>query len=307
LVPYNERKARVLVTGSEGTIGRPLCKYLEAQGHVVTKVDLAHGEHVQRADIAIYDQIARVVDEAYPHVVFNLAAEFGRHNGEAFSQQLWASNAVGMKNMLRLQRACGFKLIHASSSEVYGEGPWDVDLLDEGVTERCALRHHNDYAMSKWVNEQQARIHGGDVVIPRFFNSYGPGEEYHPYRSVVCLFAYSSLHDLPYTVYRGYNRVFMHVADFVPSLARCMTLPAGTTINIGGSEYRSVEDLHEIIQREVGTSESEVTFLDQDGHNTVSKRPDISKARNLLGHDPQVTLEGGIYETVAWMRERYSR
>lgn len=294
-----------MVTGSEGTLGRPLCKWLEGEGHEVVRVDLAHGENVERADIGEYDQIARVVEEYYPQVVFNLAAEFGRHNGESFSRQVWNSNAVGLKNMLRLQKDTGFKLVHASSSEVYGEGPWDVEELDEGVTDRCALKHHNDYAMSKWVNEQQIRNHGGDVVTPRFFNAYGPGEEYHPYRSVVCLFTYRALHDLPYTVYRGYSRVFMYVDDFIPSLARCMNLPGGTTINIGGSEYRSVEELHEIVQREVGESKSEVWFEDQDEHNTVSKRPNIQLARSLLKHDPQVTLEEGVRRTVAWMRGRY--
>ena len=178
----------IVVTGSEGTIGRALCRYLkEHTDHKVLGIDLMHTDRgildgYTRANIADLSQIDDALRHA--HIVVNLAAEFGRLNGEEYPNELWASNVVGLKNILFLQNRYEFKLVHASSSEVYGEGPWFdsyddrvVELYEE-VTEQNALKHHNDYAMSKWVNEQQIRNHirdtGCEVIIPRFFNSYGP-------------------------------------------------------------------------------------------------------------------------------------
>ena len=306
--------ARVLITGALGVVGKALTSELKRRGHEVYGVDLAHSErgaldYYCRADVANYGLMHDLADHKFEHV-YHLAAEFGRVNGEEYPEALWRSNAVGTKNMLDLQTCYGYKLYLASSSEVYGEGPWDVEVLDEGVTDRCVLHHHNDYAMSKWVNEQQVRNHLRrnphlHVSPLRFFNSYGPGEHYHPYRSVVCLFIYNALKGLPYTVYRGYSRAFMYIDDFIPTLARCVEveLPNGQAINIGGSEVRGVEELHNIITKLVGPTKA--TFLDRDGHNTVSKIPNNKLAVELLGHSPKVGLEDGVAKTVEWMRGVY--
>ena len=86
--------------------------------------------------------------------VYHCAAEFGRWNGEDFYESLWRTNAVGTKNLIRLQIARGFRLIHFSSSEVYGDWP---DVMVETVMEEHEIKQLNDYAMTKWVNEMQVR------------------------------------------------------------------------------------------------------------------------------------------------------
>jgi dTDP-glucose 4,6-dehydratase len=144
------------------------------------------------------------------------------------------------------------------------------------------------------------------IVRLRFFNAYGPGEYYHKYRSVVCLFTYRALHDLPYTVYKNYHRVFMYIDDFTPTLATvCENFKPGEVYNIGGTEFVSVQHMSSLLLDYLGKSDELVTYLGEDKHNTLSKRPDVSKAARDFGHDPKVTLEEGIPATVEWMRSVY--
>ena len=124
---------KILVTGSKGIIGQKLTKELESRGHEVFGVDLLHhsGEvgFVQkmshekwtysRCDIGEYRQIERIIVEAGPFdIVYNCAAEFGRWNGEDYYEQMWKSNLIGLKHIIRLQEKLKFKLVHFSSSEV---------------------------------------------------------------------------------------------------------------------------------------------------------------------------------------------
>lgn len=307
---------KIIVTGHRGTLGQPLCKALR-QKHAVYGIDKDHGPEgwATRADVGHYRQLKRAL-EFYEvdgdTTVYHLAAEFGRHNGEDFYDTLWRTNAVGTKNVLLLQRQMRFRLIFASSSEIYGEGPFDREFMDENMPERTSPHHHNDYAISKWVNEQQirnaARQWGTESMVLRFFNAYGPGEYYHPYRSVIALFCYRALHGLPYAVFRGYHRVFQYAGDFIRTLAGACEKFCIETINLGGREYRPVVDAHHIISEQLGLDpyRPEVSWQDKDGHNTVNKRPDISKAEQLLNHNPSTTLEEGIAQTIAWMRETHS-
>ena len=196
-------------------------------------------------------------------------------------------------------------MIFASSSEIYGDS--DEPILNE---ESVLAQQKNDYAISKWVNELQCKNfrerHGNEIMTLRFFNAYGPGEMYTNYRSVVCLFCYRALHNIPYTVYEGYHRVFMYIDDFIPSLANvCERFIDGETVNIGGTEYRSVKDLSDIILKYLGKDDSFVVYESSDKHNVTNKKPDISKAKKILGHDPKITLEEGVKETLDWMMRHY--
>lgn len=303
----------ILVTGSLGTLGRPLVRALRKRGHSVTGLDIRHfsDDDFVRCDVSNFRQLERVFNEM-PRFdyVYHLAAEFGRNNGEDYYEQLWTTNVIGTKHMLTLQKLGAYdRLIFASSSEIYGEK--SKPILPEDLPLKEPLFHHNDYAISKWVNEGQIRNHiartGKEVLVLRFFNAYGPGEYYHPYRSVVCLFCYHALRREPFTVYRGYHRVFMYIDDFISTLATTSErFVAGETVNIGGREYRSVEDLAQIVIRECGGNSDLLRYEDFEKHNTVSKRPDIQKAMDLFGHDPKIELGEGVKRTVAWMREVYA-
>jgi dTDP-glucose 4,6-dehydratase len=300
---------KILVTGSQGTLGTHLVKELRGRGHEVWGCDLQHQADLQyiRADIASYRQLERVFERDYDFV-YHLAAEFGRINGEEYYDTLWQTNVIGTRNILEWQRKRGFKLIFASSSEIYGDK--HADILTEEITLQASIIQQNDYAVTKWVNEIQCmnfeKRYGSEIVRLRFFNAYGPGEYYHNYRSVVCLFCYRALFGIPYTVYKNYHRVFMYIDDFIPTLANVMEhFKSGEVYNIGGTEFRSVEELSQLVLDYTGASKSLVSYLPEDKHNIQNKRPDITKASREFGHHPKIPLEVGVPRTIEWMKSVY--
>jgi dTDP-glucose 4,6-dehydratase len=304
---------KILVTGACGTLGRPLVKELRKRGHTVWGCDLHHQADPQviRADIRSYRQLEQLLEQTGPvDYVYHLAAEFGRLNGEEYYETLWSTNVIGTRHILELQRHHDFKLIFASSSEIYGDRHEDV--LRESIPLEHSIIQHNDYATTKWVNEIQImnfeRRFDSPIMRLRFFNAYGPGEYYHNYRSVICLFCYRALFDQPYTVYRGYNRVFMYIDDFIPTLANaCEHFNAGEVFNVGGTEFQSVEYASNLILDYLRKDDSLITYLPEDAHNVQSKRPDISRAAEAFGHNPAITLAEGVPQTVEWMRSVYLR
>jgi len=302
---------KILVTGSKGTLGTPLVKELSRRGHEVWQCDLQHqrNENYIRADVSNYRQLERVFEANQYDYVYHLAAEFGRINGEEYYDTLWETNVIGTRNILEWQKKKGFKLIFASSSEIYGD--IHKDILSEDLPINQSIIQHNDYAVTKWVNEIQImnfeKRFGNECMRLRFFNAYGPGEYYHHYRSVVCLFCYRALFGIPWQVYEGYHRVFMYIDDFIPSLAKaCETFDPGEVVNIGGEEFRSVHELSDLILDYAGADPGLVSYLPEDEHNILNKRPDIEKAKKMFGHDPKITLEEGIPKTIEWMKEIYS-
>lgn len=303
--------AKILVTGSLGTLGRPLVRELKARGHDVWQCDMPHAGEDQyiRADVSEYRQLEKVFRAESYDFVYHLAAEFGRLNGEEYYETLWHTNVIGTRHMLELQREHGFKLIFASSSEIYGDR--HDPILHEDIPLQHSIIQQNDYAVTKWVNEVQVmnfeKRYGSEIVRCRFFNAYGPGEYYHSYRSVVCLFCYRAMFDLPFEVYDGYHRVFMYIDDFIPTLANvCERFKPGSVYNIGGEDYRSVRELSELILGHLGKDDSLVRYLPEDFHNVQNKRPDITRARNELGHDPKTLIQDGVPRTIEWMQAVYA-
>ncbi len=300
--------------GSKGTIGRPLVKELTHKGHDVFTCDSSHdyGYKHQRCDVSEYRQVAAALESGFDYV-YNLAAEFGRLNGEDYYEQLWKTNVIGLKNILRLQESKRFRLIHFSSSEIYGEPLLTPGtLLSEDLSERIPLKQKNDYAISKWVNELQIENSinrfGTETLTVRLFNAYGPGEYYTPYRSVVCLFIYRALHNLSYQVFSNYKRVFMYVDDAISTLANIVDrFKPGEVYNIGGEEFVEVKTVSDQILQYLRKDDSQVEYLPEDRHNVVSKRPDISKAKRDLGHNPRTRLIEGIPKTIEWMKQAYAK
>lgn len=301
--------SKILVTGSKGTLATPLVKELKQRGHKVWGCDLLHqkDENYIRADVSNYRQLERVFEHDYDYV-YHLAAEFGRINGEEYYDTLWQTNVIGTRNILEWQKKKGFKLIFASSSEIYGDK--HADILKEDMPLNYSIIQPNDYAVTKWVNEIQIinfeKRFNIEAVRCRFFNAYGPGEYYHNYRSVVCLFCYQALFSIPWVVYEGYHRVFMYIDDFIPTLANvCESFIPGEVYNIGGSEFRSVKELSDLIMEHTGAVKSLVSYLPEDKHNVLNKRPDITKAKEAFGHDPKIPLEVGVPKTIEWMKQVY--
>jgi len=262
-----------------------------------------------RADVGEFRQIERVFERLGPFdYVYHCAAEFGRWNGEDFYESLWQTNAIGTKNIIRLQERLRFRLVHFSSSEVYGDWP---EIMVEPVMDEYEIKQLNDYAMTKWVNEMQIRNsiaqYATETVVVRLFNTYGPGEFYSPYRSVNCRFLYCALRNLPWTVFRGHCRTSTYLADTVRTLANIVDrFNAGQTYNIGGNQMHSIEELSDVVLKVTGASPSLVQYRDSEILTTKLKRVDTSKSVHDLGHVNTYGLEEGMALTADWMRRVYS-
>lgn len=309
----------ILVTGGCGVVGTKLITELRQRNNFVISCDLHHQadevgfsiktdtpmSYYARCDIGEFRQIERIIKELGPFdYVYNCAAEFGRWNGEDFYENLWKTNVIGTKNIIRLQQIYNFRLIHFSSSEVYGDWP---ELMVETVPDEYAIKQLNDYAMTKWVNEMQ--MHNAintESIIIRLFNTYGPGEYYSPYRSVNCRFLYCALHGLPWTVFKGHFRTSTYLDDAIITLANIIdNFKAGEVYNIGGNSLHSIEDMSEIILNITGANKNLVQYRDSETLTTRIKKVDISKAVNDLDHKIRHTLKDGLSITADWMREIY--
>jgi len=313
---------RILVTGSKGVVGQKLVKDLQARGNSVFGVDIQHhpGEvgYIQnmsneewtysRCDIGEYRQIERIIDKAGPFdLVYNCAAEFGRWNGEDYFEQMWKSNLIGLKNIIRLQEEHKFKLVHFSSSEVYGDYE---DEMFEDVMDKHEIKQMNDYAISKWANEMQLansrQVFNTETVVVRLFNTYGDGEYYHPYRSVNCKFCYHALHNLPITVYKGYYRSSTYIDDCVRTIANISeNFISGRTYNIGSNQFHDIETLAKTIWDYTGASEDLIEFKEAEMLTTKIKKVNNELSVKELDHKESISLESGVQKTIDWMIDYY--
>jgi dTDP-glucose 4,6-dehydratase len=302
----------VLITGGLGAVGSHLATELKRRGHKVCIMDLPHsaGPHYYRGDVAEYRQFEQVITEVKPQLVYHLAAEFGRWNGEDFYETMWRANTVGTKHLLTLAKKYGYRSVVFSSSEVYGDyqGEMNEDvMMNEPVG---VIRPMNDYAISKWVNELQAMNaalrHGVEVVRVRLFNTYGPGEKYSDYRSVICKFCYYALTGKPFTVFRGHRRTSTYITDCVQGVAGiAQNFKPGEVYNIASDDEHSIEEAAEIVLAVTGANRHQVLYKDAEPFTTKQKKVRAEKARRDLGMKTTVRLPEGIANTVAWMREFY--
>ena len=301
---------KILVLGARGTVGWSLVGELNARGHSLLIADRGYfsAPNYLKCDIGNYRQLERIFLEHDVSFVYNLAAEFGRWNGEQFYENLWTTNVIGFKHLLRLQERFKFRMVHFSSSEVYG----DYDgVMVESVMDEHEIRQLNDYAMTKWVNEMQAlnsaSMFGTETVRVRLFNTYGPGEYYSPYRSALCIFCYHALHDLPYTVYLGHRRTSTFVSDTCKTLANIYkSFTPGEVYNIGGTDLHDMKTASDTILKILGKTDDIVTYKEGEPFTTTDKVVDVSKAVRDLNHESTVGLEEGLTRTLEWMKGVYN-
>lgn len=313
---------QVLVTGAMGVVGQALTRELRDRGYHVVGVDLSHGlDEVAfqvrqddpspayvRCDVAEYRELARVCDLMPFDFVYHAAAEFGRWSGEDWYERVWRTNCIGTRHMLEMQREHGFRCVYFSSSEVYGDLS---GVMTEGATERGCVQL-NDYAISKWANElqvrNQAQQHGTESVVVRLFNTYGPGEYYSPYRSVVCRMCYCAVRGLPFVVHRGHERSHLWIGDCVRALANLADdgrFHPGQVYNICSMAMQSIEALAARVFETAGAAAELVSYVDTEPMTVRTKRADNAAARHDLGFEETVDLDEGIRRTVEWMRRVY--
>ncbi|MFC2066160.1 NAD-dependent epimerase/dehydratase family protein [Chloroflexota bacterium] len=302
---------KVLVTGGLGFIGSNLVPELRKRGHEVWVCDLYHSEgpNYIRCDTTEHRQLERIFDQHDFDYVCHLAAEYGRWNGEDYYENLWLTNVIGTKNIIRLQEKNKFRMIFFSSAEVYGDYK---GVMSEDVMDKVPLKQMNDYAMTKWVGELQvlnsADMFGTETVRVRPVNAYGPHEHYSPYRGVIPVFIYKALRDEPYTLYLGHKRIFDYVEDTCRTFANIMdNFIPGEAYNVGGKEEweHEIKYVSDLILKYLKKDDSRVTCKEAEPFTTEVKHMDFSKSRRDLNHDPKIPLEEGIPKTIEWMKQLY--
>jgi len=307
---------RILVTGGAGFIGSNLCDRLIAEGHEVTAVDnliTGHAENIEH--LLLHERFHwRQMDivESLPvgewEAVFHLASPASPVGYSEHPIETMLVNSVGTHHALDAARANGARFLLASTSEVYG------DPLEHPQTEtywgnvnpvgpRACYDEGKRFAEAltvTYVRENQL-----DARIVRIFNTYGPRN--HPEDGrIVPTFCMQALQGAPITVFGDgqQTRSLCYVGDLVEGLLRAQ-FTAGTTgdvFNLGRPDEHSVLEYATIIQR-LAASSSPVVHLPAREEEIARRRPDIGKARRVLGWEPVTSLEKGLAETIAWFRQ----
>jgi len=306
---------KILVTGGAGFIGTNLVNELKNRGHEVTTLDLLHNDrnNYVRADVKNYRQLEQVFEDNDKFdYVYHLAAEYGRRNGENHYENLWETNIIGTKHMIKLQEQLGFRLIFFSSAEVYGDY---TGVMSEDVMENNPIKdtyQMNDYAITKWAGElmcmNSAAMFDTETVRVRPVNCYGPHEQFHPYKGFIPLFIYHSLFNKPYTVYKGHKRIIDYVEDTARTFANIVdNFKPGEVYNVGSKQEweHDIKEYSDMVLNAVGRDDSIVTYKKAEAFTTKVKTIDFSKAIKDLKHDPKVSPEEGIKKTVDWMKWYY--
>jgi len=305
---------KILVTGGAGFIGTNLVNELKKRGHEVVAVDLFNTDRDNyfRTDVRNFRQLEKVFAGRKFDYVYHLAAEYGRWNGEDYYENLWQTNVIGTKHMLRLQEKLKFKMIFFSSAEVYGD--YEGRMLENVMVNNPIKDTYqmNDYAITKWAGElmclNSAKMFGTETVRVRPVNCYGPHEHYTPYRGFIPKFIYHALFNKPFTVYKGHKRIIDYVEDSCATWANIIdNFISGKVYNVAGKPEweKPIEDYADIILKAIGKEGSLVTYKEAEPFTTKIKTIDCSEAVNDLKHDPKITPEEGIKRTVEWMKWKY--
>ena len=310
---------RILVTGGAGFIGSHLCERLLASGHEILCVDnfftgrrtnvahLLEDPHFELLRHDITFPLYVEVDEIY-----NLACPASPVHYQFDPVQTTKTSVLGAINMLGLAKRLRAKLLQASTSEVYGnpavhpqtEDYWGNvnpngrrSCYDEG--KRCAETLCFDYH----------RQHGVLIKVARIFNTYGP--RMHPNDGrVVSNFVVQALTGEPITVYGDgtQTRSFCYVSDLVDGLVRLMDAADEVTgpVNLGNPGEFTILELAEMVIN-LTNSPSSIAYASLPADDPVQRRPDITRARELLGWQPRIPLEEGLQRMIPYFEQRLRR
>jgi len=310
----------ILITGGAGFIGSHLAERLLADGHRVVVIDdLSTGrrenvEHLLdhpsfRLEVgSILDEtlLAPLVKEC--DMIYHLAAAVGVFLVVHSPVRTIESTALGTEGVLKLAWLGGKKVLLASSSEVYGKPAKVPFREDDDLVLGPPDKGRWSYGCSKLLDEFLALAYHRErrlpVVVARFFNIVGPRQVGH-YGMVLPRFVQQALDGGPITIYGDgtQTRSFTHVLDAVDCIIRLMNEPAasGQVVNVGNDREVSIRELAELV-RDIVRPDARITCIPYDqayaeGFEDLPRRvPDISKARRLVGYQPERTLEDVIRE-----------
>lgn len=309
---------KVLITGGAGFIGSHMAAYLLEQGHEVTIIDnyitgdkrniapLMHHErfHSIEADIVSED----LSDHPSYDGIFHLASPASPVQYMKYPIETLRTNANGTDNLLQyLTKHPSCRFLLASTSEVYGD-PLEHPQKETywGNVNPNGIRSCYDEAKryAEAISFSFMRSYDLDIRIARIFNTYGPQMEIDDGR-VVSNFVTQALTKQPITVYGSgdQTRSLCYVSDMVEALFRLATYDnlKGSVINVGNPTEMTVQEIAEKV-KEATQSPSEIIHEPIDADDPKRRRPDISKAQEILQWQPSIPFDQGLTKTIAYFQ-----
>jgi dTDP-glucose 4,6-dehydratase len=302
--------ATSVITGGAGFLGSHLCDYLLARGHRVICVDnletgsLQNIEHLRDPAFTFrdHDMIEHLEIDEPVDFVYHLAALASPIDYLRLPLHSLKVGSYGTHNALGLAKFKRARFLLASTSEVYGDpeqhpqpetywgnvnpvGPRGVYDEAKRYAEALTMAYHG----------QQ----GVDTAIVRIFNTYGPRMRPNDGRAVPT-FIRQALKNKPLTVFGtgAQTRSFCYVDDLIRGLVLLAESGEHLPVNIGNPEERTLLELAQLVQQLVGTS-SEIVFEALPVDDPQIRQPDITKARQVLGWEPEIGIEEGLLRLLA--------
>jgi dTDP-glucose 4,6-dehydratase len=306
---------RHLISGAAGFIGSHLCDRLLGAGHTVVALDnlitgsrrnIEHLDHHKGFRFVEFDVTQPVtVDGPFDHVwhLASLASprEYLEHPIETLE-----SGSTGTRNMLEIARRDGARFLLTSTSECYGD-PLEHPQVETywGNVNPVGMRSCYDESKryAEALTMAHHRTYGVRSNIARIFNTYGPRMALNDGR-VVPAFLDQALRGQPLTIFGDgtQTRSFCYVSDLVDGLIRLSESDERYPVNLGNPVELTILDFAEAIRRLMG-SKFDLVFEPLPADDPRKRRPDISKAKKVLGWEPKVHLEDGLRETVEYFRQ----
>jgi dTDP-glucose 4,6-dehydratase len=307
--------SRIVVTGAAGFIGSHLCETLLARGDSVIGIDnLVTGDLQNIAHLRALDfQFMR--HDVTQHIDVDGSVDYVLHWASPASPidylelpiQTLKVGSLGTHNALGLAKAKGATFVLASTSEIYGDplehpqketywghvnpiGPRGVYDEAKRFGEAITLAYH--------------RTHGVNTKIVRIFNTYGPRMRLRDGRAVPA-FVSQALTNQDVTVFGDgtQTRSFCYVTDLVRGILSLMDAKTNEPVNIGNPHEVTIEEIARTIIRLIGAS-SKIIYRPLPVDDPKQRRPDITRARTLLGWEPTVGLEEGLEKSIAYFKTR---
>jgi dTDP-glucose 4,6-dehydratase len=306
---------RAVVLGGAGFIGSHLVDRLLGLGHEVVAVDsyltgrrenLAHLSGAPLFRFLEHD-VCRPIPVTGPlQVVFNLASPASPFDYERLPLETLEAGSSGTRNALDLARAASAVMVQASTSEVYGD-PLEHPQRETYFGNVNPVGARACYDEAKRFGEalvtSYARVHRTKIRIARIFNTYGPRMRPSDGR-VIPTFVGQAIRGEDFTVFGDglQTRSFCYVDDLVEGLVALWRRGDGLPVNLGNPHEFTLLELAEVVRRVAGGGGKVRSVRPLPENDPRQRRPDISRARSLLGWEPRVALEGGLLPTVEWFR-----
>ena len=306
---------RVLITGAAGFLGSHLCDRFLAEGHRVVGLDnfvTGHPDNIAhligndrfrfvRHDISTYTYVDGPLDG-----VLHFASPASPIDYLELPIQTLKVGSLGTHNALGLAKAKGARFFIASTSEVYGD-PLVHPQKEEywGNVNPVGPRGVYDEAkrFSEAITMAYHTYHGLDTRIVRIFNTYGPRMRPRDGR-VVSNFIVQALSNEPLTIYGdgSQTRSFCYVSDEVDGIYKLFMLGDSNPTNVGNPDEYTVKQLAELVVELTGTK-APIVYEPLPKDDPKVRKPDITRARTMLGWEPKVHVRDGLARTIEYFQQ----